>query len=49
VADCDQSMLGNASGRLNYRVFTSASPQATTPTVIADVMPDIALPPAHVP
>jgi hypothetical protein len=43
------AMLGNASGRLNYRVFTYASPQVTTPTVIADVMPDIALPPAHVP
>ena len=43
------TMLGNASGRMSYRVFAYASPQVTTPTVIADVMPDIALPPAHVP
>jgi len=42
-------MLGNASGRLNYRVFAYGSPQLTTPTVVADVMPDISLPPAHVP
>jgi len=42
------SMLGTASGRLNFRVFAYASPQATTPTVVADVMPDITLPPAHV-
>ena len=41
--------LGNASGRLNYRVFAYASPQSTTPTVTADVMPDINLPPTHVP
>lgn len=40
--------LGNASGRLNYRVFAYVSPQPT-PTVTADVMPDITLPPAHVP
>ena len=43
------AMLGNASGRLNYRVFAYGSPQPTTPTVTADVMPDITLPPAHVP
>jgi len=43
------AMLGNASGRFNYRVFAYASPQSTTPTVVADVMPDITLPPAHVP
>ena len=43
------AMLGNASGRMNFRVFAYASPQSTTPTVVADVMPDIALPPAHVP
>jgi hypothetical protein len=43
------AMLGNASGRLNYRVFAYASPQSTTATVIADVMPDINLPAAHVP
>jgi len=43
------TLLGNASGRLNYRVFSYASPQPTTPTVTADVMPDLNLPPAHVP
>ena len=43
------TMLGNAGGRLNYRVFTYVSPPATTPTVIADVMPDLTLPPAHLP
>jgi hypothetical protein len=43
------AMLGNASGRLNYRVFAYGSPQLTTPTVVADVMPDISLPPARVP
>lgn len=42
-------MLGNASGRLNYRVFAYASPQSTTPSGVTDVMPDIALPAAHVP
>ena len=42
------AMLGNASGRMNFRVFTYGSPQGT-PIVVADVMPDIALPPAHVP
>ena len=42
------AMLGNASGRMNLRVFAYGSPQST-PTVVADVMPDIALPPAHVP
>jgi hypothetical protein len=41
--------LGNVSGRLNYRVFAYASPQSTTPAAVADVMPDITLPPAHVP
>ena len=43
------ALLGNASGRLNYRVFAYASPQSRTPTVVADVMPDINLAPAHVP
>jgi hypothetical protein len=43
------SVLGNASGRINYRIFAYASPQATTPTVVADVMPDTTLPPAHIP
>ena len=43
------AMLGNASGRLTYRVFTYASPQAAAPTVVADVMPDITQPAAHVP
>jgi hypothetical protein len=43
------AMLGTASGRLNYRVFAYASLQSTTPPVVADVMPDINLPAAHVP
>jgi hypothetical protein len=43
------AMLGNASGRMNYRVFAYASPQTTAPTVVADVMPDITGAPAHVP
>ena len=43
------TMLGNASGRLNYRVFAYASPRSTTTTAIADVMPDINLPAARVP
>src|SRR5262245_19121554 len=43
------AMLGNTSGRMTYRVFAYASQQATTPTVVADVMPDITLPAAHVP
>jgi hypothetical protein len=41
--------LGNASGRMNYRVFAYASPQGTAPTIVADVMPNINLAPAHVP
>lgn len=41
--------LGNASGRLNYRVSTYVSPQPMLPTVNSDVMPDITLAPAHVP
>jgi len=43
------AMLGNASGRMNYRVFAYTLPQATAPTVVADVMPDITVPAAHVP
>jgi hypothetical protein len=43
------SMLGNADGRLNYRVFASVPQPAPTPTITTDVMPDITLPPAHVP
>jgi hypothetical protein len=43
------SMLGNANGRLNYRVFAAVPQPAPTPTITTDVMPDIALPPAHVP
>jgi hypothetical protein len=43
------TLLGNASGRMNYRVFAYTSPPSTTPTVVADVMPDITLAPAHVP
>jgi len=40
------SMLGNADGRLHYRVFAGAPANATITT---DVMPDMTLPPAHVP
>jgi hypothetical protein len=46
------ALLGNASGRLNFRMFAyplaSGSP-VTTPTTVADVIPDINLPAAHVP
>jgi len=40
------SLLGNANGRLAYRVFTGAP---ATSTITTDVMPDMTLPPAHVP
>ena len=40
------SMLGNASGRLTYRVLAGV---AANPTMTTDFMPDITLPPAHVP
>jgi hypothetical protein len=40
------SMLGNAVGRLNYRVFASVT---ANPTITTDVMPDMTLSPAHVP
>jgi hypothetical protein len=40
------SMLGNADGRLSYRVFAGAP---ATSTITTDVMPDMTLPPAHVP
>lgn len=40
------SMLGNADGRLNYRVFAGAPANSTITT---DVMPDMTLSPAHVP
>jgi hypothetical protein len=40
------SMLGNAVGRLNYRVFASV---AANPTITTDVMPDMTLSPAQVP
>ena len=40
------STLGNADGRLNYRVFAGAPANATITT---DVMPDMTLPPARVP
>ena len=40
------SMLGNAGGRLHYRVFAGAPASQTMTT---DVMPDMTLPPAHVP
>ena len=41
--------LANSSGRMNYRVFAYAAPPTAAPTVVADVMPDANLPPAHVP
>jgi len=41
--------LGNASGRINFRVGTYVFPSPVTPTPSADWMPDITLPPAHVP
>lgn len=40
------STLGNADGRLGYRVFAGAP---ATSTMTTDVMPDVNLPPAHVP
>jgi hypothetical protein len=40
------SMLGNADGRLMYRVFAGAP---ATQTMTTDVMPDISVPAAHVP
>jgi hypothetical protein len=44
------SLLGNASGRLNYRVFTySEAFQSSTSSAIADVMPDNNLSATHVP
>jgi len=46
------SLLGNTSGRLNFRMFAyalaSGSP-VTPPTTVADVMPDINLPTPHAP
>ena len=42
------AMIGNASGRMNVRVFAYASPQNAT-SAVADVMPDITLAPVHVP
>jgi hypothetical protein len=42
------AMTGNASGRMNLRIFAYASPQNATSTV-ADVMPDITLGPLQVP
>jgi hypothetical protein len=43
------AMLGNASGRMNLRVGSYVFPPPTTPTPMADWMPDINLAPAHVP
>jgi len=40
------SMLGNADGRLNYRVFAGV---AANQTITTDVMPDLTLPSARVP
>jgi hypothetical protein len=42
-------MLGSVAGRLNYRVFAYAAPPTAAPAGVADVMPDINLPPARVP
>jgi hypothetical protein len=42
------AMIGNASGRMNLRVFAYASPQNAA-SAVADVMPDITLAPVHVP
>jgi hypothetical protein len=41
--------LGNASGRMNFRIGTYLFPPPVTPTPSADWMPDITLPPVHVP
>jgi hypothetical protein len=41
--------LGNANGRMNFRVGSYVFPSPVTPTPSADWMPDITLPPAHVP
>jgi hypothetical protein len=49
TASVPLGLLGNASGRLNYRVFAYLSPQTTTPITVADVMPDINLAAAHAP
>jgi hypothetical protein len=44
------SLLGTADGRLNFRVFAYASRAGGAgPTITADVMPNIGLPPGHVP
>jgi hypothetical protein len=44
------SLLGNASGRLNYRVFAySEAFQSPISSAVADVMPNLNLPAAHVP
>ena len=49
TASVPLTMLGNASGRMNVRMFAYNFPQQTTPTVVADYMPDTTLAPAHVP
>jgi len=43
------SMIGNSSGRINYRVFAYVSPLPGATALVADLMPDITAPPAHVP
>jgi len=43
------ALLGNTSGRMNFRVSTQAFTSPTTPTPNSDWMPDTTLPPAHVP
>ena len=49
MATVPLAMLGSASGRMNFRVGTYVFPPTTTPTPSTDWMPDINLPPAHVP
>ncbi|MGH9145004.1 MAG: hypothetical protein ACRD2I_28025 [Vicinamibacterales bacterium] len=46
------SGIGSADGRLNFRVDAYAmrfGVPSQLPTVVLDVMPDLTLPPAHIP
>ncbi len=42
------SLLGNGSGRLNFRIGAYVSPQTSSPTIVSDMMPDNNLPPGRV-
>jgi hypothetical protein len=42
------SLLGNVSGRLNFRIGAYVSPQTSSPTIVSDMMPDNNLPPGRV-